>query len=88
MPYQKEYRMSTPQFVIIKDKKAPVQGHRKSGTSFWRDLYESMDVGDWFVLNKDEHSRVGKSANTYLRGRYRLYKNSEQEGTYIFNKLK
>ena len=80
--------MIKPQIVIIKDRKAPIQSHRKSGTSFWRDVFESMDVADWFVLDKSDMQRVKMSATKYMRGRYRCYINSETEGTYVFTKTK
>jgi hypothetical protein len=80
--------MNTPQFTVVKDRKAPVQAMRCSGTSFWRDLFESMQVGDWFVLSKADLHRVKMSAGKYLRGRYRCYMNTEVAGTWVFTKIK
>jgi len=89
MPYQKEYRMKAPQFKVIKDRKAPVYSMKSSGRSFWLDLFESMQVGDWFLLhNQADSIRAKKSACKYLRGRYRCYMNPEVEGTWVFTKTK
>ena len=42
--------------------------------SGWRDLFESMQRNDWFVIPKKDFGRTAAAASTYLKGRYTLYK--------------
>jgi|TARA_R110000823_G_C15821283_1_gene489274 hypothetical protein len=77
------------ELVVIHDRKAPVYNSTKSGTSKWKDLFESMKIGDWvMVKTKQNHTNIQAAAATYLRGRYRLYMNPEEEGTWVFTKYK
>jgi len=83
--YQPAYK---PNFEIITDQKAPVQQSHCSGTSYWRDLFESMKVGEWFILPKKHHKQTSGAASSYMRGRYRLYLHPTLEGYYVFAKTK
>ena len=67
---------------VITDKKAPPR--LTAPQSFYRDLVGSMKAGDWFVLEGVDKGRMLTGIAKYARGRYSLYQNPEQEGTYIF----
>lgn len=73
---------------IIKSTKAPVQHHSRSGRSKWRDLFEEMKVGEWFVLPKADHAKAQNAGFTYLKGRYSLYKHPTMKDYYVFLKVK
>ena len=74
--------------TVVKYEKPPINLHQKSGRSVWRDLFESMDVGNWFELPKRDRYRVAQAANKYLRGRYSLYHHPVKPETYVFLKNK
>jgi len=71
-----------PDIHVITDKKAPPR--LTAPQSFYRDLVGSMKAGDWFVLEGVDRNRMLTGIAKYARGRYSLYQNPEQEGTYIF----
>ena len=71
-----------PDIHVITDKKAPPR--LTAPQSFYRDLVGSMKAGDWFVLEGVDRDRLSAGISKYARGRYSLYQNPEQEGTYIF----
>jgi len=71
-----------PDIQVITDKKAPPR--LTAPQSFYRDLVGSMKAGDWFVLEGVDRNRMLTGIAKYARGRYSLYQNPEQEGTYIF----
>jgi len=71
-----------PDIHVITDKKAPPR--LTAPQSFYRDLVGSMKAGDWFVLEGVNRNRMLTGIAKYARGRYSLYQNPEQEGTYIF----
>ena len=71
-----------PDIHVITDKKAPPR--LTAPQSFYRDLVGSMKAGDWFVLEGLDRNRMLTGIAKYARGRYSLYQNPEQEGTYIF----
>ena len=71
-----------PDIHVITDKKAPPR--LTAPQSFYRDLVGSMKAGDWFVLEGVDKNRMLTGIAKYARGRYSLYQNPEQEGTYIF----
>jgi hypothetical protein len=73
---------------IIRNKKAPVQMHSKCGRSKWRDTFEAMDVGHWFLVPKRHQGSVANAATLYLKGRYSLYKHPITPETYVFRKNK
>lgn len=75
-------------YIIYKDVKAPTNRHSRSGTSKWRDHFEAMQVGDWFVIPKKDYGKVQNAANKYLRGRYSLYKHPEIADRYVCLKRK
>lgn len=77
------------ELTIISNRKAPVCQHSQSGTSKWKDLFESMKLGDW-ILVKDKHTyaNIKRAATIHLRGRYRCYINPESKGTWVFTKYK
>lgn len=74
--------------ITIRQDKAPVCHHSKSGTSRWKDLFESMRVSEWFTLNQEDYMKTSQAATKYMRGRYRLYKHPEQTDVFIFQKIK
>ena len=71
-----------PDIQVITDQKAPPR--KTVPQSFYRDLVGSMKAGDWFVLDEIDKHRIGGGVAKYARGRYSLYQNPEQEGSYIF----
>jgi len=73
---------------IIRNKKAPIQKHYKSGRSKWRDTFESMNVGHWFIVPAENKYSVQNAGSLYLKGRYSLYKHPTQAETYVFKKTK
>jgi len=72
---------------IERNKPAP---RRKfgNGKSNWKELFDSMKVGDWFVIDTSYRARVGVAANAYLKGKYSLYMHPEKDSKYIFTRLK
>ena len=78
------------QFEIFKSSvvPAPICTYRKNASSQWRDLFEAMGVGDWFVLPTEDHKKACNAAGKYLRGRYSLYKHPETANFHIFLKTK
>ncbi len=72
---------------IERDKTAPRRKTRHAKSN-WKLLFESMKVGDWFVVGKEHHPRVGASANTYLKGRYTFYMHPDQKDKYVFLRIK
>jgi|MEHZ01.1.fsa_nt_MEHZ010103068.1_2 hypothetical protein len=75
--------------VIITDRKAPVNVNKRSGTSKWKDLFESMQVNDWILIqDRKTLANIQRAATIYLRGRYRCYMNPEIECTWVFTKYK
>lgn len=75
--------------VIITDRKAPVHVNKRSGTSKWKDLFESMKVNDWVLIqDRKTYANIKRAATIHLRGRYRCYINPEIESTWVFTKYK
>ncbi len=72
---------------IERDKTAPRRkyGH---GRSNWKLLFESMKVGDWFVVGKEYHHRLGAAGSAYLKGKYSLYMHPDQKEKYVFLRIK
>ena len=71
-----------PDIQIITDRKAPPRATVPQ--SFYRDLVGTMKAGDWFVLEEKDRDRIQAGISKHARGRYSLYQNPEQEGSYIF----
>lgn len=80
--------MARLKFKVVKFQKAPVNLNCKSGRSEWRDLFESMDVGHWFEVDRSDYYRTQAAASNYLRGRYSLYKHPTKVATYVCVKNK
>jgi hypothetical protein len=47
-----------------------------------------MKIGDWFVVDKEYHPRIGASANIYLKGKYTFYMHPEEKDKYVFLRIK
>ena len=73
---------------IQRTQTAPRPSHRSARTSQWRALFNTMKVGDWFVVDKQYHSRLCNAGQLYLKGKYSLYKHPEQNDQYIFLRQK
>ena len=74
---------------IISNRKAPVCLRSKSGTSKWKDLFESMKINEWIhIKDKNTYANIKRAATIHLRGRYRCYLNPEENGTWVFTKYK
>jgi hypothetical protein len=73
---------------IIRNKKAPTQFYQKNARSKWRDTFEAMDVGHWFIVPARHKYSVANAASLYMKGRYSLYKHPETAETYVFKKNK
>ena len=69
---------------IERTKTAPRPSNRKARTSTWRTLFNTMKVGDWFVVDKKFYARVGNAGQLYLKGKYSLYRHPDKENKYIF----
>lgn len=76
------------QIKIERNKPAPRRAWGHSRTSNWKTLFESMKAGDWFVVDKSYHHRLGAAGSAYLKGKYSLYRHPDQESKYIFLRLK
>lgn len=73
---------------IERSKTAPRPSKRSTRQSTWRALFNTMKVGDWFIVDKEFYSRVGNAGQLYLKGKYSLYKHPEKESKYIFLRQK
>ena len=63
---------------------APRPAKRTGRASQWRALFNTMKVGDWFVVDNANYAKVCNAGQLYLKGKYSLYKHPESEGQYIF----
>jgi len=80
-----KYRtMETDSIKIERNKTAPSPAKRRGRKGKWNPLFASMRVGDWFVVDKINRSRVSQNASLYLKGKYSMYKHPENEEQYIF----
>jgi len=73
---------------IERNKTAPRRKHARGKSSNWKILFESMKVGDWFVLNKEYRQRIGAAGTAYMKGKYSLYMHPEKQGKYVFLRIK
>lgn len=73
---------------VERNKTAPRRMFSHSSTSNWKTLFASMKAGDWFVIDQKYRGRLGAAGNSYLKGKYTLYKHPEQNEKYVFLKLK
>jgi hypothetical protein len=72
---------------IERDKTAPRRKDRRIESN-WKLLFDSMKIGDWFVVDKEYHPRIGASANIYLKGKYTFYMHPEEKDKYVFLRIK
>lgn len=70
----------------VQSKKAPAPVNFRNRGSQWRDLFESMKSGQWFIAPLDDQQKINASASSYLKGRYSCYKISDD--TCCFVKLR
>ena len=73
---------------IQRTQTAPRPAKPRGRISKWKALFGSMKVGDWFVVDKQYHSRLCNAGQLYLKGKYSLYKHPEQNDQYIFLRQK
>lgn len=73
---------------VERTKPAPRRLNTRRRSSEWRSLFESMKIGDWFVVDKSERTRLGAASQAYMKGRYSLYLHPEKSDTYVFVKNK
>ena len=82
--------MNKVNFQIIKATtcRAPSSVHGKNNSSKWRDLFEAMSVGDWFLVENQYAGRAAAAGTTYLKRRYRLYMHPVRDDVKVFVKIK
>jgi hypothetical protein len=80
--------MARLNFKVVKFQKAPVNLNRRSGRSEWRDLFEAMEIGHWFEIDRSDYARTANAASKYMRGRYSLYQHPTKIATYVCVKNK
>jgi len=73
-------------FRIQRTRKAPVPSVQKARTNTWKDLFESMEKGHWFIVTKTNYGKVSQAAATYLKGKYKLYKHPTRKNCHVFMK--
>jgi hypothetical protein len=49
----------------------------------WKDKLTSLEIGDWFIAPKEDHSKLVAAGNNYLRGKHSLYKINENDYCFI-----
>jgi len=76
--------MST--FRIQRTRKAPVAMSQKTNLNTWRDIFDSMGKGNWFLVTKPNYRKVSMAANKYVKGNYRLYKHPSRKDCHVFLK--
>jgi len=75
--------------INIRTSKAPARKHGRTLRGKWRDLFEAMEVGNWFTVTGDkERMATASAATVYLKGRYSLYKHPTKANTWVFTKVK
>lgn len=77
---------SKQKYFVVKDGTPPKPVNFRNRGSKWRDLFESMKPGEWFLISNEFATRTQQAGATYLRGRYSCYKISSSE--YCFVKLR
>ena len=70
----------------VQSKKAPAPVNFRNRGSKWRDLFESMKQNDWFSIPEEGKVKTNAAANTYLKGRYSLYR--VDDDSFCFIKLR
>jgi len=73
---------------VERTKPAPRRLNTRRRSSEWRNLFESMKVGDWFAVDKSVRTRLGAACTLHMKGRYNLYLHPEKPDTYVFVKTK
>ena len=75
--------------IKIRTSKAPARKFGHSKRSKWRDVFEGMELGNWFLVSgHQDYTATNAAAAAYMKGRYSLYKHPTKENTWVFTKTK
>ena len=58
-------------------KAPPPKRARTTRGSELRDLFDSMEVGEWMSVKAQDKSRMQAAASYHLKGRYSMYKTDD-----------
>jgi len=70
--------------VKIRTSKAPAMRNRQNKTSSYRELFNSMSRGHWFTIDSCDYKKFQNAGQTYVKGRYSLYKHPTMQCKYVF----
>ena len=71
--------------IKIRTTKAPTQEQfAVSRVSKYRELFNKMKKGHWFVIDAEDYAKLSNAGFIYAKGRYSLYKHPTQQGRYVF----
>ncbi len=67
-------KLKMEKYYVVRKTKAPAMTSKKGPHGYWRAKFESMKVGEWFVVPKEDRTKVAASAWKHMKGRYSLYR--------------
>ena len=70
--------------IKVKNTQAPKMSSHKVASSKYRDLFSSLKPGQWFTVNSKDRNRLQAAAQSYVKGRYSLYRHPTQDCKYVF----
>jgi len=71
----------------IMSSKPPIAYSRAVG-SFYKNLFESMEVGQWFECDERTVVNIRSAAVKHARGRYSIRKHAKKANKYVYIKTK
>ena len=74
--------------IVIKSTPAPRRTTYSPAVSYYKDFFEKMNKGSWFVIEESDKLRFNAAGNKYLKGRYSLYKHPTRKNKYVFQLVK
>ena len=66
----------------------PPLGSKRSRESFYRDLFEEMEIGQWIEIPLEDRCKYQNAASKYMRGRHSLRKHAYKRDVFVFLKTR
>jgi hypothetical protein len=70
--------------IKVKNTNAPKMTSFRFMSSRYRDLFDNLKPGQWFTINSGDKVKLQAAAQSYVKGRYSLYKHPTMDCKYVF----